>query len=355
MAILHTLPKIQHKTGWPWTEETSENIYDPTVQYPKITIITPSYNQGQYIEETIRSILLQNYPNLEYIIIDGGSRDESIEIIKKYEPWLTYWVSEKDSGQSNAINKGFKRATGEIINWVNSDDILFSGSLHRVATYFTSNKTEIVIGGSTLFGKNIKPSTTHISNKDVVERALVGYLCAQPSTFFSKTAMDTVGLLDESLHFTMDWDLYAKIIGTFNYLVIDDILSKQLLHEEGKMVKNAWSFTSEGPLVYSRVINSTKDNAQIIADLSTLGYYQKTPPLGFPLKNVNKKVMEVSFCYFLLRMSHYEYNNFRSWQVIKNLRVLKKTNKDFFNTPETRLLYYKSFIPGFIRKLLKRS
>ena len=86
--------------------------------WPRISIVTPSYNQGQFIEETIRSILLQGYPDLEYIIIDGGSTDQSVEIIRKYEPWLTYWVSEKDRGQSHAINKGFERASGEIRGYI---------------------------------------------------------------------------------------------------------------------------------------------------------------------------------------------------------------------------------------------
>ena len=91
-------------------------------QFPKITIITPSYNQGQFIEETILSVINQGYPNLEYIIMDGGSTDNTVEVIKKYSDHINYWVSEKDKGQSNAINKGLHRATGDIINWLNSDD-----------------------------------------------------------------------------------------------------------------------------------------------------------------------------------------------------------------------------------------
>ena len=104
------------KIGWPWTEESSqlpEKMSDGS-PWPRISIVTPSYNQGQFIEETIRSVLLQGYPNVEYIIIDGGSTDNSLEIIKKYEPWLAYWVSEPDRGQSHALNKGIQKATGDI-------------------------------------------------------------------------------------------------------------------------------------------------------------------------------------------------------------------------------------------------
>jgi len=110
-------PPPNDRVGWPWTEATppaGETLPDGR-PWPKISIVTPSYNQGQFIEETIRSVLLQGYPNLEYLIIDGGSTDGSVEIIRKYEPWLAYWVSERDGGQSEAINKGFRRATGEIV------------------------------------------------------------------------------------------------------------------------------------------------------------------------------------------------------------------------------------------------
>src|SRR5262244_3776597 len=123
--------------GWPWQADT-ETPFDHSDLFdlPKISVITPSYNQARYIEETIRSVLLQGYPNLEYIIIDGGSSDQTTEIIKKYEPWLTYWVSEPDRGQSDAINKGFSKSTGRILNWLNSDDFLEKNALGRVATAF---------------------------------------------------------------------------------------------------------------------------------------------------------------------------------------------------------------------------
>jgi len=116
---LKDLPSPPHgKKGWPWTEETPPlpDTMPDGRPWPRISIVTPSYNQAEFIEETIRSVLLQGYPDIEYIIIDGGSTDGSVKIIKKYEPWLTYWVSEPDRGQSHAINKGMKRATGEILN-----------------------------------------------------------------------------------------------------------------------------------------------------------------------------------------------------------------------------------------------
>src|SRR3954469_25975702 len=103
---------------------------------PKISIVTPSFNQEQFLEETILSVLNQHYPNLEYIIIDGGSKDNSVDIIKKYADRLTFWISEPDKGQSDGINKGLCRCTGEIVTWLNSDDCYLEGTLHKVANYF---------------------------------------------------------------------------------------------------------------------------------------------------------------------------------------------------------------------------
>jgi len=116
------------------------------VLYPKISIITPSFNQGKYLEETIFSVLGQNYPNLEYIIIDGGSTDNSVDIIKKYENQLTYWISEPDNGQSHAINKGFMKATGGILAWLNSDDMYLPGVLDYVAKTINIEEPGIYFG-----------------------------------------------------------------------------------------------------------------------------------------------------------------------------------------------------------------
>jgi len=145
---LSDLPKPpKGKTGWPWTDETEQlpvKMSDGS-DWPKISIVTSNYNYGHFIEETIRSVLLQGYPNLEYIIVDGGSTDNSVEIIKKYEPWLTYWVSEKDNGQASAINKGFSNASGEIYSWINSDDLLLE-AIQKLPDFLKSQSFVLTIG-----------------------------------------------------------------------------------------------------------------------------------------------------------------------------------------------------------------
>ncbi|GAG62509.1 unnamed protein product [marine sediment metagenome] len=122
-------------------------LLNKELSWPRISVITPSYNQGRFLEKTILSVLNQNYPNLEYIIIDGGSTDESINIIKKYENYIDYWVSEKDRGQADALNKGFKKATGDIIGWQNSDDIYLPSVFLKIAELFKQNpKIDIIYG-----------------------------------------------------------------------------------------------------------------------------------------------------------------------------------------------------------------
>jgi len=143
-------PSPQGRVGWPWTEESPElpDSMPNGKPWPKISIVTPSYNQGQFLEETIRSVLLQGYPNLEYIIIDGGSTDNSVKIIKEYEPWLACWVSEPDRGQSQAINKGFKKATGEIITWICSSDSYVPNAFQKISLIFADNQSVGAISGS---------------------------------------------------------------------------------------------------------------------------------------------------------------------------------------------------------------
>jgi len=205
-------------------------------EFIKITLITPSYNQGNFIEETILSVINQQYPNLEYIIIDGGSTDNTVEVIKKYQEHITYWVSEKDKGQSDAINKGLAVSTGAVINWLNSDDVMMPGCLHAVANYFKNNPgIGLVYGNIIHFNKDsetvrplIKASQLHYYSK----------ICfPQPATFFSREIIDTVGPIDENIHFSMDWDLYIRaLLAGFKSLQVPELFCRFRIHDNSKSV-----------------------------------------------------------------------------------------------------------------------
>ncbi len=198
-------------------------------QWPKITIVTPSYNQGAFLEETILSIVNQNYPNLEYIIIDGGSTDNSVDIIKKYEKHINYWVSEKDFGQSHAINKGFSRATGAILNWINSDDVLRENALSTIAEAYLKreNDSVIIIGNGYEIDENSKIiSERHVEKDENSTSSLkIKGRPIQQSIFFSKTVLSESGGINPLLKFPMDIELYYK----FGYLNPEIIMVPEYL------------------------------------------------------------------------------------------------------------------------------
>lgn len=201
------------KTGWPWTEESERlpNTMPDGSAWPKISIVTPSYGQGQFIEQTIRAILLQGYPNIEYIIIDGGSKDNTVEVIKKYEAFIAYWVSEKDSGQANAINKGFSRATGQLYYWINSDDWPDKNTFRAVIQEFQRLPTaEVLFGNCNFIDENnqiFKVRKGHdFSIGDLVEYSPI----EQSSVFFKDTVWKKFGQTKESLHFIMDYELWLR-------------------------------------------------------------------------------------------------------------------------------------------------
>ncbi len=205
---------------------------------PKISVITPSYNQGRFLEKTIRSVLDQGYPNLEYIVIDGGSTDDSVEVIKRYADRLSFWVSEKDRGQSHAINKGMARATGDILAWLNSDDYYEPGALQTVAEAAAANPQAGVFVGH---GRKVDPDGKEVYYKAPRELTFDG-LCQwmeggnfmQPSCFFRKSVWDEAGPLDEDVHIALDVDLWLKMVKISTFAKIDKLLSSAVFHPDAK-------------------------------------------------------------------------------------------------------------------------
>lgn len=180
---------------------------------PKVSIITPSYNQGEYLEETIQSVLNQTYGNIEYIIIDGGSTDNSVDIIRKYEKRLTYWCSEKDNGQADAINKGLKRATGDLVCWINSDDVLYPNFMEKFVNYFVAHPDVDFLYGDVEQGADMQHATMRrgeVIDYPTMLRTLRVPM-PQQATMWRKSVMDKIGYLDSQWHVLLDREYFMRI------------------------------------------------------------------------------------------------------------------------------------------------
>lgn len=249
-------PSPSGKTGWPWTEETEPGSYSPDIQWPKISIITPSYNQGQFIEETIRSILLQNYPNLEHIVIDGGSSDQTVEVIKKYEPWLTFWVSEKDKGQTHAINKGIQKITGDIYTWINSDDTCLPGALKAAADYLIKHPDTGAIFADSIFTEadgKILSQTRPVPPFDFKNFvANCQNPISQPSSFVRREVIEKTGGLDPFFYYFMDWDFWLRAGLFYKIDHLEEVWSTYRLHADSKTVSQSRTAAPELEYMYKK-------------------------------------------------------------------------------------------------------
>ena len=225
------------KTGWPWTEETPRLPNDRA--WPAFSVVTPSFNQAGFIEETIRSVLLQGYPDLEYIIMDGGSTYGSVDIIKKYEPWISHWVSEPDRGQSHALNKGFERASGPVLAWLNSDDVLEPSVLGTVAETCADRADQpvMVVGNGRLLSEDgeetgIKRCEAY-SFQDLFAYHRKKFFC-QPAVFFTAQALAEAGPIDEDLHYAMDLDLWLRMRTHADLQYVDKSLARLYIYADAK-------------------------------------------------------------------------------------------------------------------------
>lgn len=273
---------LYKSTFFPGVVDPLKDRYIAGKHYPKLSVIVPSYNQGEYLEETILSIINQQYPNLELIIVDGGSTDNSVDIIKHYEKDISYWVSEKDKGQSDAINKGLQKATGEWIAWLNSDDCYREGALQYIFNEIDLDSYDFLYGNCYV-GQSMANPEEH-RHPEHEKRGLrdilkffynVSHIIPSQSIFVRKVIVDKAGLLDMNMHYCMDLDWFARIyLQTERRLFYYKTICFYRINETTKTSNNFHKMAEEAmqiALKYSIHLND-KDRA----DLKRLISYYKS-------------------------------------------------------------------------------
>ncbi|HSV86943.1 MAG TPA: glycosyltransferase family 2 protein [Levilinea sp.] len=212
---------------------------EPLPDNPKVSVITPSFNQARYLQATIQSVLAQNYPNIEYIIVDGGSKDDSVEIIKQYEPHLAWWVSEKDQGHADALNKGFTRATGDILAWLNSDDLYYPSTVSEAVAILSANPhVGMVYADANLIDSDGHFAAKFAARQTDYKRLLRGSVhIPQATTFYRADIWRAVGLFDLSF-FAFDYEMWVRFSKVSDLLYVPRLWADFRLHDEGKSVIN---------------------------------------------------------------------------------------------------------------------
>ena len=211
-----------------------------------VSIITPSFNQSAYLEQTIRSVLEQGYPELEYIVIDGASTDGSADIIQKYSSRLAYWISEKDSGQADAINKGMRRAKGEIVAWLNSDDYYLPGAIKSAVAAFESNPQTVMVHGNMLAVDQTGQTINQLRYRQLtLDDLLCFQIIGQPAVFMQRAAFDKAGGLDLNFHFMLDHQLWIKLAAQGQIVHINQIWAAARYHPLAKNRAQAPGFARE--------------------------------------------------------------------------------------------------------------
>ena len=217
-----------------------------TLDLPSITVVTPSFNQGRFLERTILSVLDQDYPALEYFVMDGGSTDDSVDIIRRYAHRLDHWASQPDGGQTAAINTGWRMAHGEILCWLNSDDYYLPGTLRFVGEYMREHPEEWVVYGSWEAVDDAGRRLNYAGRPFAHSRMILSQNCIpQPAAFIRRAAIDEVGYLDETLHYTMDLDLFMRIAGYQTPRYVSRPLAAATVHADAKTIRDRQAMARE--------------------------------------------------------------------------------------------------------------
>lgn len=331
-----------------------------SVIIPRISVIIPSFNQGQFIEETIHSLISQGYPNMEIIVIDGGSRDSTVKIIEKYQSHFTYWISEKDSGQSEAINKGFQKATGDIITWLNSDDCYEPGSLKKVADYFERNpKLSVLHGKSILFGNNTSEKIVGLSSNISLHEYFPYMRFPQPSSFIRTSALREILPVNEQLHYAMDFELIVKLLLKGNEIErSDEVFSRYRLHATSKS-NDHLSFLKEWSLVVASFFNSVAGGSSYVLEMQNLNLVEKQAIKSYSaVLTFNDQELEAIWLQHLNICYHYHYRAFHKKEALLISNYIKKNYASFFqsnnfNKYNNRLIFIPKFVFNVFRSIIK--
>lgn len=238
LALADLPPPPPGRRGWPWTEAPSTR-FDASVDWPALGVVTPSLDQGEFLEAAIRSVLLQGYPRLEYYIEDGGSRDRSIAILEKYAPFVSGWSSARDAGQATALNTGFARMDrAEWIGWLNSDDYYLPGALFHIGEWARSDPEDVALVGSAEAidrrGRVLWTNTPMPDISGVTLRRWRTHEFAQPACFFRRNEFDRIGGLDEALDCALDFDLWVRLGRRGSFARTDRLLACAVIHARAK-------------------------------------------------------------------------------------------------------------------------
>lgn len=348
MSNLQILPAPSHnKQGWPWTEETNTAIYDTSKIYPMVSIVMPTYNQGKYIEEAIRSLLLQNYPNLEFFVMDGGSTDETVEIIKKYQPWITYWESKKDGGQSNAINKGLAKCSGEWFNWLNSDDYFLPNALFNLTSAIidANYKPTAVCGDILVVKENGVPFALKKTKKNLFYEDFIGTGYYQTAGLYDIDVVRMFNGLDENLHYTMDIKFTMQLNLVSETERVDNNIMVARTHSQNKGSAQAGKFYHDWIKAYAHLtsyIPIQYRNNELIAFIENItGVKFNKVATDFIPKRFSKYEYEYAQLYLGERIVNLMYD-FKETGVKKMVSFYKKNHNKYYQSTNLNYISFKS-------------
>jgi glycosyltransferase involved in cell wall biosynthesis len=260
MSITTSFPAPPpEKDGWPWSGGSVCGSNGELC--PKVSIVTPSFNQAAFLEETIRSVLLQGYSNLEFIVVDGGSTDDSVEVIRRYEPWIEWWVSEADRGQADAINKGFAQASGSIIGWLNSDDVLYPGFIQRRVEEFDEAPDIDLLYGDVEIGASCDAPRTVLQGRSTDFETMVRTLevpIPQQSALWRRSLIDEIGGLDDRWRVVLDREFFLRVARHSRIAYRPGISGLFRLHPDSKSVAEELQWVDELPRMYREFFSDSE-------------------------------------------------------------------------------------------------